>query len=584
MGSRAAAVRAAIQGEGTATLDLTVGGTLDHPLPAGTLAVRSPSLDLRYLRAGDRLRVDALVDPTLITLRTVTAEWQGMSLTADGSLPWRVREPRQTPGAGAAAPSRLAAWLNALPAEPARARLTVRASNLTQAVLKDIVPPHVFARSREPHRRRSSRRPIGCRSIGSRRRPSSIPASVTLAGVPFTQTVPTRLRLENGRARIDDFQWTAEGNSIVASGGADLTAAQPSIDLGVAGRTRPAGAERLRQRHCLRRLGARQPADHRASRSPDIVGEVGVADGELQLDNPRLAATDIQGTLLIGDSRKVSVALAGLLNTGTAKINGTLDLADLASPLGKLQFTGRNVALEYPSGLQTESNVDLELALGDDLHAQRPHRRARRHLPRGARPQQRAAEPVLDEWNRQRGTAAGMAVTPRLNVAVATASDVRIDNNYGRLDVGASLRVVGTAASPGVIGRLEAADDGEIYLGGNTYRIERLTIDLANPRAITPEVNFSAQTRIGNLPIGIDLRCPAAAPCERKVTSLATGIDDKEAEARLFGHRRRGLGGREPRAAALGRAPRRGRPHRRSRCDPSRAGGASTATSSTIRR
>ena len=123
----------------------------------------------------------------------------------------------------------------------------------------------------------------------------------------------------------------------------------------------------------------------------------------------------------------------------------------------------------------------------------------------------------------------------RLNVAVATASDVRIDNNYGRLDVGASLRVVGTAASPGVIGRLEAADDGEIYLGGNTYLIDRLTIDLANPRAITPEVNFSAQTRIGNLPIGIDLRCPAAAPCERKVTSLATGIDDKEAEARLFG-------------------------------------------------
>ena len=123
----------------------------------------------------------------------------------------------------------------------------------------------------------------------------------------------------------------------------------------------------------------------------------------------------------------------------------------------------------------------------------------------------------------------------RLNVAVTTATDVRIDNNYGRLDVGAALRLVGTASRPGVLGRLQAADDGEIYLGGNTYRIERLTIDLTNPRAITPEVNFSAQTRIGALPIGIELRCPAAGPCERKVTSLATGIDDKEAEAQLFG-------------------------------------------------
>ena len=81
----------------------------------------------------------------------------------------------------------------------------------------------------------------------------------------------------------------------------------------------------------------------------------------------------------------------------------------------------------------------------------------------------------------------------RLNVAVATESDLRIDNNYGRLDVGAALRLVGTAANPGVLGRMQAADGGEIYLGGNTYRIERLTIDLTNPRGITPDVNFSAQ-------------------------------------------------------------------------------------------
>ena len=229
------------------------------------------------------------------------------------------------------------------------------------------------------------------------------------------------------------------------------------------------------------------------------------------------------------------MSLAGLLNTGSARLNGTLDLADLAVPAGKLQFTGRNVALEYPSGLQTESNVDLELALGASSTLS-----GRIDVLDGT-----YREPlVLSSQLLNLSSASGIvqAAPPaewlsriRLNIAVATASDLRIDNNYGRLDVGATLRVVGTAATPGVLGRLQAADDGEIYLGGNTYRIERLTIDLSNPRAITPEVNFSAQTRIGDLPIGIDLRCPAAAPCERKVTSLATGIDDKEAEARLFG-------------------------------------------------
>jgi outer membrane protein assembly complex protein YaeT len=537
IGSRASgAPPVAIHGEGTATLDLTVGGTLSRPQPSGTLAMRSPALTYGTFAPVTGLAVDALVDPTLITLRAVTAEWQGMSFSADGALPWRVVLNSTQPVAaqGTATPSRLAEWLNALPAEPARARLTIRTSNLTQAMLKDILAPQALrdiegtaSATVVAEADRLSLDRIQATAVLDR-------ASLTLAGVAFTQSVPTRLRLENGQARIDDFQWTAEGNSIVASGGADLTAAQPMIDVGVAGtldlRVLSAFVSGIASAGSARaNLRISGPFDH-----PDVIGEVGVADAELQLDSPRLSATDLQGTLLIGDRRKVTVELAGLLNTGTTKINGTLDLADLASPLGKVQFSGRNVALEYPSGLQTESNVDLELALGETSTLN-------------------GRVDVLDGRYREAlllssrllnlSSPGGIVRAPppewlsriRLNVAVNTASDVRIDNNYGRLDVGASLRVVGTAASPGVLGRLVAADDGEIYLGGNTYRIERLTVDLANPRAITPEVNFSAQTRIGNLPIGIDLRCPAAAPCERKVTSLATGVDDKEAEARLFG-------------------------------------------------
>jgi outer membrane protein assembly complex protein YaeT len=537
MGFRAAAVTpASIQGDGSATLDLTIGGTLNHPLPAGTLAVRSPSLTYGTFAPVTGLNVDAVVDPTLVTLRSVTAEWQGMSLTADGSLPWRVLvSSAQTPPAQGTQLSGLAAWLNALPAEPSRARLTIRASNVTPAVLKDVLPPQQL---REIQGAASATVVAEADRLTLDRLQATAvldPASVTLAGVPFTQSVPTRLRLENGKARIEDFQWTAAGNPIVASGGADLTAARPSIDVGVAGaldlRVLSAFVSGITSGGSARaNVRITGPLD-----LPDIVGEVGIADGELQLDNPRLAATDIEGTLLVGDGRKTTVALTGLLNTGSTRISGTLDLADLASPLGKLQFAGRNVALEYPAGLQTESNVDLELALGPTSTLS-----GRIDVLDGTYREALVLSSQLLNFSSASGI---VRTTPppqwltrlRLNVAVATTGDVRIDNNYGRLDVGVALRVVGTAANPGVLGRLEAAEDGEIYLGGNTYRVERLTIDLANPRAIAPEVTFSAQTRIGSLPIGIDLRCPAAAPCERKVTSLATGTDDAEAEAQLFG-------------------------------------------------
>jgi hypothetical protein len=221
---------------------------------------------------------------------------------------------------------------------------------------------------------------------------------------------------------------------------------------------------------------------------PEIVGRITVADAELQLDTPRLAASDLNGALEITPGRKVTVSVAGLVNAGSARLEGTLDFADLTAPLGKLHFTGGGIALEYPAGLQTESNVDLGLEAGTG-----PMLSGRVEVLGGTyRETLVLTSQLLNLWS-SRGIA--MAAPPAdwlarvgLNVVVASASDVRIDNNYGRLAVGANLRLVGTFARPGVLGRLEAAEDGVIYLGGNTYRIERLVIDLANPRDITPEV------------------------------------------------------------------------------------------------
>jgi outer membrane protein assembly factor BamA len=528
---------ASVTGDGTATLDLTVDGTLGHPLPKGSLVIRSLSLGYGTVVPVTSLAVDAVIDPTIITLRSLSAEWQGALVHAEGTMPWRVvLNSLQTPPEPAGQSSRLAAWLNTLPPDPGRARLSLRAENVTQAVLKDIVADE---RLRNVQGSASATVAVESDRLSLERVQATAVldrAALALAGVPFTQSVPTRLRLKDGRATIDDFGWSAEGNSIVASGGANLTEARPSLDLGVSGaldlRVLSAFVTGLTS-------GGTAHADLKFTGpfdQPEVVGNVTVADGELQLDSPRLAASDLEGTLRIGAGRKASVLLTGLVNTGTARLEGTLDLAEPAAPVGTLRFTGRGVALEYPSGLQTESNADIDLALG----ASSSTLSGRIDVLGGT---YREAL-VLSSQLLHLSSVSGIARTAppaewlsrvRLNVTVASASDLRIDNNYGRLDIGAALRLVGTAANPGVLGRLQAADGGEIYLGGNTYRIERLAIDLTNPRAITPDVSFSAQTRIGDLPIGIELRCPGTGPCERTVTSLATGVDDAEAEARLFG-------------------------------------------------
>ena len=539
IGSRAAgAAPVPVRGDGTLALDLTVDGTLGHPLPGGSLMVRSPSLAYGTFAPVTGLVLDAAIDPTLITLRSFSAQWQGASVGADGTLPWRVvlssmpavRERGTQPS------SPVAGWLNALPTEPARATLAVRADHVTQAVLNDVLPPE---RLRHLQGTASATVAIETDRLSFDQVQATAVldrASLTVAGVPFTQSVPTRLRLEGGRARIDGFHWTAEGNAILASGGVSLTGTRPSVELLVSGvldlRVLGAFVSGVSSGGTAHGdLAVTGPFD-----DPDISGDITVRDGELQVDSPRLAASDLAGTVRIASGRKLTVSVAGLLNTGRTTVEGSLDLAELASPVGTLHLTGRGVALEYPAGLQTESNVNLDLALaagGSTLSGRidvlgGTYREAlvlTRELFSLASTDGIARSAPRADWLSRL----------RLSVAIATTNDVRIDNNYGRLDMGATLRLVGTAANPGVLGRLQASDAGEIYLGGNTYRIERLTVDLANPRGITPEVNFAAQTRIGSLPIAIELRCPAAGPCERKVTSLATGVDDKAAEAQLFG-------------------------------------------------
>ncbi len=231
-----------------------------------------------------------------------------------------------------------------------------------------------------------------------------------------------------------------------------------------------------------------------------------------------------------------TISLNGLVNGGSATLAGEVSVKDPSDPRGRVSLTARNVTLEYPDGFQTESNADLTLTLaaaGSTLAG-------RVDVLNGT-----YREPIVLSRGLLAGLTENHVVTPgtessflanlRLDVTVATAEEVGIDNNYGRLNLAANLRVTGTADRPGAIGRIEALPDGEIYLGGNTYRIQNLIVDLTNPLAIAPDLTFLAETRVDNVPIEVALQCTAAGPCEREVRSQATGVTNQEAEAMLFG-------------------------------------------------
>ncbi len=516
-----------IEADGSLTIDLQVGGTITAPEPGGTATLRAASVSYADLPPATQVALDARIEPSRVLVDSVTATWQQAALSAKAELPL----------------SLLAPGTFGTPGTPGT--LTARLTNVSPAALAPFLSP---AQLRELGGTLSAAVTAETDAFALDRIRASLivdPASLTLAGVPFSQVVPTRLRLAGGYAAVEDFRWTSQGNELTVSGGAHVASDPPRLDLGVKGLID------------LRMLGAFVTDVGTAGiattdlavtgplSAPDVRGAVGIRDGEVRVQTPPIIASDLNGDLRITGGRAIGVTMTGLVNGGAAKITGEIDAAALDDPRGRLTLTARNVAVEYPDGFATESNADLTLALGGTERsragalAEAGSLTGRIEVLNGM-----YREPLVISSGLVAGlqreavpaaSGSSMLSTLRLNVTVVTAEDIRIDNNYGRLNLSANLNLVGTAAQPGAIGRIEATEDSEIYLAGNTYKIERLVVDLTNRRAIAPSVSFLAETRVGNVPIEIELECPANGPCEREVRSQASGVTNAEAEERLFG-------------------------------------------------
>jgi outer membrane protein assembly factor BamA len=344
------------------------------------------------------------------------------------------------------------------------------------------------------------------------------------------------VQLEGGYARVEDFRWEVAGNPVYVTGAASVAGAAQTLDLSIVGaldlRMLSAFVEGIATGGTARTdVWVTGPLA-----APVIVGRTAIAEGELRVETPPLAASDLEGTIAISEDRTLTLALEGLANGGAVRLTGNVDLKDVAAPSGQASLSADNLVLEYPDGFQTESEVELTLSLTPPSGAVLS---GTIDVLAGT-----YREPLLVTQGLLAGLGQGMPTgssasswlsTLRLDVTVTTTDDLRIDNNYGRLSATANLRLTGTAARPGMIGRIEAAPDGEIFLAGNTFRIETLIVDLADPRAIAPNVTFLAETRVGNTAIEVALECRAAGPCERDVRSLTTGTTNGEAEAMLFG-------------------------------------------------
>ena len=474
---------------------LTARGTIDRPAISADFSV-----DDGQLRPPGLPRVTGVVlqgdyRDGMLDLKRLAGTWQQATLEASGRVPAAMLE-RYLPRA----------YLETLPRNPGPARLSARIAPVTPAVLAPWLDESTLARLQATLAVSLSLE-ADALSLERLRGESVLDrADVTVAGIPLSQQRPTRVAITPGRAQIVDWAWGGADNRLMLGGSVqlgppprlDLTL-DASLDLRVLTLLVPVGATAGRAELALQVCG---PAS-----APDIDGRVRVSGGEFRLAEPRIILAGLAGTIELAKDRLTTTDFAGTLNGSQVRLSGELLDAGLRPTSGLLSMTGRGLSVEL-RGLRGEANADLTLGLAGDRLALSGDV----NLERSAFQQPLSLTGGL-LFALQAQPAAGIAAAPSLldattlNVRLTTAADLAVDNNYGRLDVGADLRVVGTVGHPSLVGRTTVREGGEIYLGGNTYRVVNAgSIDFANPARIEPRLDLSAVTRVETYDITLTMK------------------------------------------------------------------------------
>jgi outer membrane protein assembly factor BamA/autotransporter translocation and assembly factor TamB len=497
-----------IGARGAVRAGVRITGTTRRPVVEGDLSIDAGTLSVPGAPAVTGLHLRAAVRDDALRVGELRAVWQGAAIetTADAPLvlfePWLPKP-----------------WVEALPPGDRRAHLTAAASPITREVLAPWLPPDAAAEI-DGEAAATLTLETDAFDLGHLRGELVLDRlAFSVARVFFRQEAPTRLRLADRRLSIADLRWGSATNRVQITGSLTLDG-QPRIEASARGTLdlRSIGA-------LTRAIAASGQADLdlRASgdaRDPDISGRVGIVEGELRVRSPRVLISGVKGAVDLAGRRMVVRELTGTANGGALRVSGELERDGLAIGGGTLVASASGVALEWPRGLQTELGGEVTLsptagsiALGGAITIRRGAYREPLILTRQALAALRASQPVGPS-----GPAESWLDRLRLDLAIATAEPVRVDNNYGRFDLTADLRVLGTPAAPGLTGRLTMLEGGRLFVGGNAFRVDRGTIDFVDPRVVRPELTFTARARVSQYEIALS----ASGPPDRLTASLSS--------------------------------------------------------------
>ena len=321
-----------------------------------------------------------------------------------------------------------------------------------------------------------------------------------LQKVKFRNDGPIRFNLSENAVKFENFHIVGENTDFSASGTAML-AGEHAIDFQGRGKV----DLRVLQTYDpdLTSSGTLTGAAHLTGTldAPQLRGSMEVQNGSIADISLPNALSDIMGTLLFSQNQITIERLTARTGGGTVAFTGHAEIAGKQINFD-LTASANDVRLRYPPGVSSTADADLHWSgnssgsqLSGDITITKlgftPGFDFGAYLQRAVQvsslPQ---TDPLLNSIH--------------LDLHVVTTPELQMQTSVVRLQGEADLHVRGNAAKPVLLGRADVFE-GEAYLNGTKYRLERGGVTFTNPAITTPFLDLEAITRIRDYDITLSL-------------------------------------------------------------------------------
>lgn len=342
-------------------------------------------------------------------------------------------------------------------------------------------------------------------------------------GTPFTLS-PATVQWDDQRVRIRDFLLKGPGSHLGINGTINRTASNRKnargLDITVNGSVGFSLIDRFLGQPSLD--GKNQFRVHLTgtAKAPVLKGTLDLTDISFEMRDPDIYISRFNGRLVLDNQRIRVENMSGQINGGTLNISGSYPLTALTGK-HRQPATGTNrnpdsITLEidrakfdYPRGLDTRLSGRLEFKAGTG--GKRFHLGGQLNMLYGVFRDADAARSKEEMNLRPRmpgntvSTGGGLMDDIHLDVYLSTVTPLWIDKRISHSEINAGLTVTGTAAKPGITGRVKVMKGGEIYFNDRTFIVDKGIVDFNDPGGIVPDLDVVAKTRISSYDITLQL-------------------------------------------------------------------------------